>query len=553
MHVTIPGESPPFDAIIIGSGLGGLVAGALLAQGGKRVQLLERHDKFGGAATTFRRRDLQVEVSLCVMDGLDPQDFKTPLFAKLGLLDAVPVATAEQFFCLRHPLLGTDFVMPRGYDAAIDACTQRFGHHAKSIRTYFNTIRHLRNLRNQTLIQHFTTGNTPLSDLARIQATLAGTDPEATSPPTPPQQRDALASAQKISMGRFMQTLFGDDEAIKFALCANLQFFTSTLDHISLFDYSLSQGSYHYGAHYVRQGSQKLSDRLVEIIRKAGGEAHPRREVTRILMDQNRAVGVAHQKAPIIGSSKPVAQPDPQESFAKLILGNATPRVIRGLLPEPWREPFHRPYDNIPADLSNWTIYLGFSKPPSHYGVRHYAHFVYPAWLDSMKKMPESCAIMGLPPGSKEAPFLFCDYSQLGEMIGENGQCLGLMNWIDRLSNWQFPDEAAYQAHKQGWLAAMIDALDRAFPGIRESIVYQEMATPRTVQSYLNDPLGGVHGFGDPELMKISQTFHRGCMTAVDGLLLASSFAFGPGYSKAILTGTVAADNAFKALRRAAL
>ncbi|MBF0439980.1 MAG: NAD(P)-binding protein, partial [Magnetococcales bacterium] len=87
-------KQSPFDAIIIGSGLGGLVAGALLTQGGKRVQVLERHDKFGGAATTFKRRDLQVEASLCIMDGLDSMDFKTPLFAKLGVAETVPMATA---------------------------------------------------------------------------------------------------------------------------------------------------------------------------------------------------------------------------------------------------------------------------------------------------------------------------------------------------------------------------------------------------------------------------------------------------------------------------
>ncbi|MBF0213308.1 MAG: NAD(P)-binding protein, partial [Magnetococcales bacterium] len=380
-------DSQNFDAIIIGAGLGGLVAGALLTQGGKRVQLLERHDKFGGAATTFRRRDLQVEVSLCLMDGLDIQDFKTPLFSKLGVARSVPMATASHFYRLHHPLLGAEFIMPRGYDAAIEACTQRFPQHAKSIRIYFTTIRHLRNLRNHHLLQQFKLGATPLSDLADIQATLLQAEASGeTLPPAPiPQaQLDSLWSAQKISMSRFLNTLFGSDEAIKFALCANLQFFTSSLEHISLFDFSLAQGSYHYGAHYIHEGSQKLSDQLVKLIRSGGGEVLARREVTRILMDDGHAVGVVHRKARVIGSGKPV-EPDPRESHARLILGNATPRVIRELLPAEDRSRFYRPYDGIAADLSNWTIYLGFSRPPAHYGVNQYAHFIFPAWLDTMQ------------------------------------------------------------------------------------------------------------------------------------------------------------------------
>jgi phytoene dehydrogenase-like protein len=42
-----------YDAIVIGSGLGGLTAGALYTRAGHRVLLLERNRNFGGAATTY--------------------------------------------------------------------------------------------------------------------------------------------------------------------------------------------------------------------------------------------------------------------------------------------------------------------------------------------------------------------------------------------------------------------------------------------------------------------------------------------------------------------
>jgi len=43
-----------FDAIVVGSGLGWLTAGALYARAGRRVLVLERNHNFGGAATTYR-------------------------------------------------------------------------------------------------------------------------------------------------------------------------------------------------------------------------------------------------------------------------------------------------------------------------------------------------------------------------------------------------------------------------------------------------------------------------------------------------------------------
>jgi all-trans-retinol 13,14-reductase len=41
------------DAIIIGSGIGGLSTAALLAKAGKKVLVLEQHDQAGGCCHTF--------------------------------------------------------------------------------------------------------------------------------------------------------------------------------------------------------------------------------------------------------------------------------------------------------------------------------------------------------------------------------------------------------------------------------------------------------------------------------------------------------------------
>jgi len=77
--------SRQFDAIVIGSGLGGLTAGALYARAGHRVLVLERNHNFGGAATLYRHGALAIEASLHEIDGLDADDPKTPVLRSLGL------------------------------------------------------------------------------------------------------------------------------------------------------------------------------------------------------------------------------------------------------------------------------------------------------------------------------------------------------------------------------------------------------------------------------------------------------------------------------------
>jgi cation diffusion facilitator CzcD-associated flavoprotein CzcO len=74
--------SRQFDAIVIGSGLGGLTAGALYARAGHRVLVLERNENFGGAATVYRHGALALEASLHEIDGLDAEDPKTPTMTR---------------------------------------------------------------------------------------------------------------------------------------------------------------------------------------------------------------------------------------------------------------------------------------------------------------------------------------------------------------------------------------------------------------------------------------------------------------------------------------
>src|SRR5499425_1717104 len=57
MHTIFGREYPTqYDAIIIGSGIGGLFCGNILAKSGVKVLLLEKHYMLGGFCSTFRRR-----------------------------------------------------------------------------------------------------------------------------------------------------------------------------------------------------------------------------------------------------------------------------------------------------------------------------------------------------------------------------------------------------------------------------------------------------------------------------------------------------------------
>src|SRR5512143_1757251 len=129
-----------FDAIVIGSGLGGLTAAALFARAGHRVLVLERNHNFGGAATVYNHGALAIEASLHEIDALDTSDPKGPILRKLGIDHDVPFVNVGDLHEVRSPLFDRPFVMPHGFDAALAASKAHFPQQASGIEQYFERI-----------------------------------------------------------------------------------------------------------------------------------------------------------------------------------------------------------------------------------------------------------------------------------------------------------------------------------------------------------------------------------------------------------------------------
>ncbi|BAZ65959.1 MAG: NAD(P)/FAD-dependent oxidoreductase [Pelatocladus maniniholoensis HA4357-MV3] len=88
-----------YDVIVIGSGIGGLCAAALLARYGKRVIVCESHTLAGGAAHNFRRRGFEFDSGPSFYCGLTDIQSLNPL---KQVLDAI----GESVAAIRYDPLG---------------------------------------------------------------------------------------------------------------------------------------------------------------------------------------------------------------------------------------------------------------------------------------------------------------------------------------------------------------------------------------------------------------------------------------------------------------
>ena len=102
-----------FDAVVIGSGLGGLTAAALLAKAGRRVCVIERNNSVGGCASVFKKGALTIEPALHqTADPRDPSEPKHEILKELGLLDEIEWVPVSPFFSVRGGPVGDVFDLP---------------------------------------------------------------------------------------------------------------------------------------------------------------------------------------------------------------------------------------------------------------------------------------------------------------------------------------------------------------------------------------------------------------------------------------------------------
>ena len=507
-----------FDAIVIGSGLGGLTAGALYARTGRHVLVLERNDSFGGAATVYQHNGLAIEASLHEMDGLDEADAKTPLLHSLGLDRTLPFVDVGDLYQVRGPLIGAPFALPHGGDAAYAALSARFPRHADALRGYLQRIAAVREAVRYAG-QH---QDNPSWWLHHAPEAIRSVWP--------------LIREGHATVGEILGGLFGADEPVKVALAANLGYYHDDPDRMSFLRYAIPQASYLAGGgHYVRGGSAALTSRLVALIREAGGTVEPGREVDTLLVNLTGISGVRHRKT---------GGEDLEFDYAPVVFGNAAPHRLAEMLPKDARDKFFAPYARRPSSISLWTLSIGLRRPAAEFGVRHYSTFILPAWMTALSGLRETSAIMAEPEGKRLPPYVFVDYHHIDSGLNETGPYLGSFCGIDRLENWHALNAYEKSQRKERWMDRLIADLDREFPGIASAVVHREMATAETLAHYLNTPGGAVYGFA-PE-GGAADVFRFSPRTHVEGLWLASAYTFGGGFTGAMLGGAEAARQAIK-------
>ena len=481
-----------YDVVVIGAGLGGLTTGAILAREGRKVLVIERSNSVGGAASSYKSGDLFIEGSLQeTSNPQDPRDPKHSVLTRAGVLDAVKWIPAGAFYEARGGPLDRPFVMQDNFDAARLALTARFPEARSGIEQL-------------------------LGEMERI-ASAATKLPD-------------YGEDSHLSLSQKFDRIFGDHEAVKCALAANLSYFHDDPTTLSWIFFAMGQGSYLLsGGRFVQGGSQRLSSALARAVKSAGGDVILHRVVTVVETDAHGRVNrVTHTAKD--GSNAQTVE-------GTRIISNAAPAALAPLLPAAAAKQLTDGYAHEQPSISLFALTLGLSKPPREVGVTAYSTQLLPPWMARLGDYASGTSLMADEPGERMPPISIIDYSAIDSGVPAPPHVL-LVLGPDHLSNWDSSDMDAYREKRGRWQDAIVRYLDMTYPGLADAITASSFNSALSVSQYLNAPDGAVYGFAPPR----SQTPARSPRTAVPGLYLASAYAGYGGYTGAIQAAGVCAD-----------
>ncbi len=510
-----------YDAVVIGSGLGGLTAAALLAKSGKRVCVLERNRSLGGSASSYRVGKLTIDASLHeTADPHDPRDLKHAVLARLGILDEIQWVPVGPLHTIVGGPVGDPFVLPHGFEAVATALTQRFPDHGSGIDRIITRMARV----------YDTLGGLSVARETRSLGKLM-----AASPGLLPMLGD-----WRLSVAEALARDLGDCEGAKCALAANLGYYHDDPRQTWWLFFAVAQSGYlGSGGVYIRGGSVTLSRALARVVRKSGGDVLLGRKAIKIEIAGGSQPVVLHHVGKEEGSADRIE--------TRSVLANCSPYAVADMLAQEGRAGFLAPYDGLRPSISLFSAYFGLKEPPQRFGLTGYSTILLPDWMQRLDDYAQAGALLANPPAGRMPPLTVVNYGAIDAGLEQAGQTLVTVVGVDRVANWR--DGEAER--RSAWLDAIQQELERRYPGFAGALTEKSMVTARSVRDYLATPEGAVYGFAPtPPTRSFLSGVPRSPRTAIPGLFLASSFAGAGGFTGAMGAGATAAEAAERYLAR---
>jgi prolycopene isomerase len=470
------------DVIVIGAGLGGLSAAALLARAGLSVLAVEQQNGVGGYARGFRRGPYRFDPAVHTMT--------EPAYVK-NVLEYLAVGDSCEFKTLEHSygaiFPGLDYDMP-GADpeAFVEKHRRLFSGDREGVREFWRVV-------DQTW-----------RDVTQMSTRIDLWDLTRATELFPTLFRYRTATVASV-LDEFMT-----DPRAKAACAAVWPYWGAPPSRMSFLLFALGVSVLTRGAAYCQGGFQNLVNAFERALTSHGGQLLLGSTVERIMIEDGKAVGVRLARGDELRAPVVIANADARHTLDRM--------VGKEHLPETYVRRLH----NMEPSFSACILFTATRMDLRELRARHET-FLYKNW-DHEQTYRD--IVNGRPGGMwLSVPTLI---DETLAPVGEHTVTLTSLASYGASASWGEQQEV--QAER------MLDELEAVFPGYRQQLAFVECATPATLERYCRNHEAAIYGWANLPSQVASKRLSR--ETPVRGLYLVGHWTEeGSGSFRVIMSG----------------
>lgn len=442
--------------VVVGAGIGGLTAAALLAHQGYQVKVFDQAIVPGGCASTFKRRGFTFDVGATQVAGLEPGGIHQQIFEALGI--ELPPASECDPACAvflpgeREPI--NVWRDPAKWKAERE---RQFPGSAP----FWNFMKSLFDFSWRFQQRDPVLPPRSLWDIWQLAIALRP-DTLLTVPFT-------FSTVGDILRGYDLY----ENRRLRTFLDMQLKLYSQTTADKTAVLYAataLGVSQAPHGLFHLEGSMQVLSDRLVASLKRDGGELYMRHRVSAIEIENGTPARV---------SVTPLKKGESWKEECEQVVANVTVQNLVRLAQNSKLKGYEKRVESLPPSSGAFVIYLGVEPSAVPEGCPPHLQFMY----DYDGPIAENNS-------------LFVSVSRAGDGRAPSGKLTIVASSFTAVQPWYECDEDSYKAMKEHYTQAAISRLKDYFDLRPEYIVCIEAATPRSFETFTGRQQGIVGGIG---------------------------------------------------------
>ncbi|OFY83307.1 MAG: all-trans-retinol 13,14-reductase [Bacteroidetes bacterium RIFCSPLOWO2_12_FULL_35_15] len=456
-------ESKKYDVVILGSGMGGLSCGYILAKEGYKVCILEKNRQLGGSLQIFSRDKVLFDTGIHYIGGLSEGQNLNSYFKYLGLMDKIKLKQMDMDGFDHITFRGDPVVYKhaQGYDNFIRVLSEQFPEEKENLVKYCDKIREI--------CAFF-----PLYNLSEERKDLVMADFLSV---------DTKAYIESVTSNVKLQNVLAGTNPL----------YAGAAGKTPLYVHALVVNTYIESSWKCIDGGAQIAKHLSESIRKMGGEIFNYSEASKFHFEESLIKSVELTNGKIIEGKYFISNFDISKT-----LDMVEPGKIRAA--------YRNRINSLKNSISSFMLFIVLKENTMKYFNHNiYHHHDDNVW-DGINYQPDNW------------PHGFALFPQASSKNLEYTNGLIAMAYMhyDEVKQWEDTKHVipniednrgeAYEAFKKDRSERLINIIEARMPGLKDKIKSVYTSTPLTYRDYIGSRDGTMYGV-EKDYRDILKTF----------------------------------------------